>query len=56
MSDHGVVQVVMHDFMLEPFRAWLQSKRLDVFEMPLDDGIPTYGISPLDIDAAREGR
>jgi hypothetical protein len=43
-DDYGAIQVVMPPAIQEPFREWLASRGLNLFPIPVEDDLPTYGI------------
>lgn len=43
-DDYGVIQVVMMPGIQAPFRAWLASRGLHLFPIPVEGDLPTYGI------------
>jgi hypothetical protein len=38
------IQVVMTPAIQGPFREWLRSRGLHLFQIPVEDDLPTYGI------------
>jgi hypothetical protein len=43
-QDTAEIQVVLPPSVQGPFREWLASRGLYLYEIPVEDGLPTYGI------------
>jgi hypothetical protein len=43
-DNYGMIQVVMPPGIQGAFRDWLASRGLYLFQLPVEDDLPTYGI------------
>jgi hypothetical protein len=43
-DDYGMEQVVVPPALQGPLREWLASRGLELFAIPVEDDLPTYGI------------
>ena len=43
-DDYGMIQVVVTPAVQEPLREWLASRGLYLYQIPVEDDLPTYGI------------
>jgi hypothetical protein len=41
---HGDIQVIVPDVLQDALRAWLESRGLHLFPIPIENDLPTYGI------------
>jgi hypothetical protein len=47
-DDYGMIQIIVPPPMQEPLRQWLASRGLGLFQIPVEDDLPTYGVGLID--------
>ena len=43
-DNYGIIQVVVPPSVQEPLKEWLASRGLNLYPIPVEDDLPTYGI------------
>jgi hypothetical protein len=47
-DSYGVTQVIVPPSIQEPLREWLASRGLNLYQIPVEDDLPTYGVGTTD--------